>query len=427
MLDLRWIIENEATLRKKLQARNNFPTDSLDRILAQDGKRRELIQKVEKARARKNTISKEIPQKKKAGEDVAPLMAESTKIGQEMEAVDKELNEIQAQIDSDLLQIPNAFDDSVPVGSDAESNKEIHRIGEPRKFSFQPLDHHDLGIKLGIIDFDRAVRLAGPRFAALLGKGAKLERALIQFMLDLHTEQHGYTEMIPPFMANTKSNIGTTQLPKFKEDLFKIEGFDLYLIPTAEVPVTNFYREEVLDEEKLPIQFTAYTPCFRSEAGSYGRDTKGLIRQHQFDKVELVMFTKPEQSMEMHEKLTSHAEQVLKLLELPFRRMLLCSGDMGFGSVKTYDLEVWLPAQNTYREISSCSNFGDFQARRAMIRCKGKDGSKPRYLHTLNGSGLAVGRTLVAILENYQQEDGSILIPRALQKYTGFDRIGPAR
>ncbi|MGZ3694944.1 MAG: serine--tRNA ligase, partial [Bdellovibrionota bacterium] len=246
----------------------------------------------------------------------------------------------------------------------------------------------------------------------------------IQFMLDLHTEQHGYTEMIPPFMANTKANIGTTQLPKFKEDLFKIEGFDLYLIPTAEVPVTNFYREEILEEEKLPIQFTAYTPCFRSEAGSYGRDTKGLIRQHQFDKVELVMFAKPEQSMELHEKLTSHAEQVLKLLELPFRRMLLCSGDMGFGSVKTYDLEVWLPAQNTYREISSCSNFGDFQARRAMIRCKGKDGGKPRYLHTLNGSGLAVGRTLVAILENFQQEDGSILIPKALQKYTGFDRIG---
>ncbi|MGZ3713610.1 MAG: serine--tRNA ligase, partial [Bdellovibrionota bacterium] len=374
MLDLRWIIENEATLRKKLQARNNFPTDSLDRILASDGKRRALIQKVEAGRGRKNQISKEIPQKKKAGEDIAPLMAESTKIGQEMEAVDKELNEIQAQIDNDLLQLPNAFDDSVPVGSDAEGNKEIHRIGEPRKFSFKPLDHHDLGVKLGIIDFDRAVRLAAPRFAALLGKGAKLERALIQFMLDLHTEQHGYTEMIPPFMANTKANIGTTQLPKFKEDLFKIEGFDLYLIPTAEVPVTNFYREEILEEEKLPIQFTAYTPCFRSEAGSYGRDTKGLIRQHQFDKVELVMFAKPEQSMELHEKLTSHAEQVLKLLELPFRRMLLCSGDMGFGSVKTYDLEVWLPAQNTYREISSCSNFGDFQARRAMIRCKGKDG-----------------------------------------------------
>jgi seryl-tRNA synthetase len=427
MLDLRWIIENEATLRKKLQARNNFPTESLDRILASDGKRRALIQKVEAGRARKNTISKEIPQKKKAGEDIAALMAESTKIGQEMEAVDKELNEIQAQIDNDMLQLPNAFDDSVPVGSDEKGNREIHRIGEPKKFSFQPLDHHDLGVKLGIIDFDRAVRLAGPRFSALLGKGAKLERSLIQFMLDLHTEKHGYTEMIPPFMANTKANIGTTQLPKFKEDLFKIEGFDLYLIPTAEVPVTNFYREEILEEDKLPIQFTAYTPCFRSEAGSYGRDTKGLIRQHQFDKVELVMFSRPEQSMELHEKLTSHAEEVLKLLELPFRRMLLCTGDMGFGSVKTYDLEVWLPAQNTYREISSCSNFGDFQARRAMIRCKSKDGGKARFLHTLNGSGLAVGRTLVAILENYQQEDGSILIPKALQKYTGFDRIDAAR
>jgi seryl-tRNA synthetase len=423
MLDLRWIIENEATLRKKLAARNNFPTESLDRILANDGKRRALIQKVETARARKNQISKEIPQKKKAGEDIAPLMAESTRIGQEMESAEKEMNEIQAIVDADLLQLPNAFDDSVPVGKEAEDNKVIHTIGEPRKFSFKPLDHHDLGVKLGIIDFDRATRLAGPRFSALLGKGAKLERALTQFMLDLHTEQHGYTEMLPPFMANTKANVGTTQLPKFKEDLFKIEGFDLFLIPTAEVPVTNFYREEVLEEEKLPICFTAYTPCFRSEAGSYGRDTRGLIRQHQFDKVELVIFSKPEESMAMHEKLTGHAEEVLKRLELPFRRMLLCSGDMGFGSLKTYDLEVWLPAQNTYREISSCSNFGDFQARRAMIRSKAKDGGKPRFVHTLNGSGLAVGRTLVAILENYQQEDGSILIPKALQKYTGFDRI----
>ena len=423
MLDLRWMIENEAVLRKKLQARNNFPTESLDRILANDGKRRALIQKVETARARKNQISKEIPQKKKAGEDIASLMEESTRIGKEMEAAEKEMNEIQALVDNDLLQLPNAFDDSVPHGGGAEENKVVHTIGEPRKFSFKPQDHHDLGVKLGIIDFDRATRLAAPRFAALLGKGAKLERALIQFMLDLHTEQHGYKEILPPFMANTKANVGTTQLPKFKEDLFKLEGFDLYLIPTAEVPVTNFYREEILEEEKLPIFFTAYTPCFRSEAGSYGRDTRGLIRQHQFDKVELVIFSKPEDSWNMHEKLTAHAEEVLKRLELPFRRMLLCSGDMGFGSAKTYDLEVWLPAQNTYREISSCSNFGDFQARRAQIRCKGKDGGKPRFVHTLNGSALAVGRTLVAILENFQQEDGSVLIPKALQKYTGFDRI----
>ena len=427
MLDLRWIIENEATLRKKLQARNNFPTDSLDRILATDQRRRALIQQVEAARARKNQISKEIPQKKKAGEDTAPLMAESTKIGQEMEASDKELTALQEQMDQDLLQLPNAFDDSVPVGSDEKGNKEIHRRGEPKKLSFTPQDHHDLGVKLGILDFDRATRLASTRFTTLIGKGAKLQRALAQFMLDLHTEQHGYREMAPPLMGNTKTFIGTGQLPKFKEDQFKIEGMDLYLIPTAEVSVTNFYREEILDEDALPIRFTAHTPCFRAEAGPYGRDTRGLIRQHQFEKVELVMFCKPEQSAQLHEELTSHAEKVLDLLELPYRRMLLCSGDMGFGSTKTYDLEVWLPAQNTYREISSCSNFGDFQARRMATRFKGKGGGKPQFLHTLNGSGLAVGRTLVAILENYQQEDGSVLIPKALQKYTGFDRIEAPR
>jgi seryl-tRNA synthetase len=426
MLDLRWIVENEAVVRAKLKARNNFPTDSLDRILASDKKRRELIQKVEAGRARKNAISKEIPMKKKAGEDIAPLMAESTKIGQEMEASDKELTELQAAMDNDLLQIPNAFDDSVPHGAGAEDNKEVHRRGEPRKFSFTPLDHHDLGLKLGILDFDRATRMASTRFTTIIGKGARLERALAQFMLDLHSGSHGYTEMVPPFMANTKSFVGTTQLPKFKEDQFKIEGFDLYLIPTAEVTVTNFYREEILDEAQLPIKFTAYSPCFRAEAGSYGRDTRGLIRQHQFEKVELVAFTHPDQSMELHEQLTSHAEKVLDLLDLPYRRMLLCSGDMGFGSLKTYDLEVWLPAQNTYREISSCSNFGDFQARRMGTRFKGKEG-KPRFVHTLNGSGLAVGRTLVAILENYQQEDGSVLIPKALQKYTGFDRIEPVK
>jgi seryl-tRNA synthetase len=423
MLDLRWIIENEAVVRQKLAGRNNFPTEGLERILRADQTRRDLIQKVEAARARKNQISKDIPMKKKAGEDVAPLMAESTKISQEMEASEKALQELQAVMDADLLTIPNCFDDSVPIGSDEKGNKEVHKKGEPRKFSFPVKDHHDLGVQLGILDFDRATRMASTRFSALLGKGAKLERALIQFMLDLHTEKHGYTEMVPPFLCNSKAMVGTTQLPKFREDLFKIEGFDLFLIPTAEVPVTNFYREEILDESKLPQFFTAYTPCFRSEAGSYGRDTRGLIRQHQFDKVELVIFSHPDHSFELHEKLTAHAETVLELLELPYRRMLLCSGDMGFGSAKTYDLEVWLPAQNTYREISSCSNFVDFQARRAGIKFRGKDGGKPRFAHTLNGSGLAVGRTLVAILENYQQEDGSVLIPKALQKYTGFERI----
>lgn len=427
MLDLRWMLENEGKLREKLKARNNFPTEALDRILSTDSERRSLIQKVEAGRARKNAISKEIPQKKKAGEDIAGLMAESTRIGQEMEASEKALVDLQAAIDADMLQLPNAFDDSVPTGSDEHGNKEIHRRGTPRTFSFPVQDHADLGVKLGIIDFDRATRMASTRFSALVGKGARLERALAQFMLDLHTGDHGYTEVSPPLMGNSKAMTGTTQLPKFREDLFKVEGSDLFLIPTAEVTLTNFYREETLDEARLPIKFTGCTPCFRSEAGSYGRDTKGLIRQHQFTKVELVMFTHPEQSMELHEQLTSHAERVLDLLELPYRRMLLCSGDMGFGSMKTYDLEVWLPAQNTYREISSCSNFGDFQARRAGIKFKGKDGGKPRFAHTLNGSGLAVGRTLVAILENYQQEDGSVLVPKALQKYTGFDRIEAAR
>jgi seryl-tRNA synthetase len=422
MLDLRWILENEAKLRQKLQARNNFPTDALDRILASDGRRRELIQKVEGARARKNAISKEIPAIKKAGGDIASLMAESTKIGEDMAALDKELIEMQAATDADMLQLPNAFDDSVPVGSDEKGNKEVLKHGTVPTFSFKPLDHHDLGVKLGILDFDRATRLASTRFTTILGKGARLNRAIAQFMLDLHTQKHGYTEMAPPYICNTKAFIGTGQLPKFKEDQFKLEGTDLYLIPTSEVSVTNFYREEILDEASLPLRFTAYSPCFRAEAGSYGRDTRGLIRQHQFEKVELVVFAHPEKSMELHEQLTSHAEEVLKQLELPYRKMLLCSGDMGFAATKTYDLEVWLPAQNTYREISSCSNFGDFQARRMQCRFKGKEG-KPRLLHTLNGSGLAVGRTLVAILENYQQEDGSVLIPKALQKYTGFERI----
>jgi seryl-tRNA synthetase len=322
---------------------------------------------------------------------------------------------------------PNAFDDSVPLGNDEKGNKEIAKHGEPRSFAFKVKDHHDLGVDLGVLDFDRATRLASTRFTTVLGKGARLNRALSQFMLDLHAGSHGYQEMVPPFLANTKSFVGTGQLPKFKEDQFKIEGTDLYLIPTSEVSVTNFFQGEILDEAKLPYKFTAYSPCFRAEAGSYGRDTRGLIRQHQFEKVELVIVCHPEMSMALHEQLTAHAEEVLRQLELPYRKMLLCSGDMGFGSLKTYDLEVWLPAQGTYREISSCSNFGDFQARRMGTRFKGKEG-KPRFVHTLNGSGLAVGRTLVAILENYQQEDGSILVPKVLQKYTGFDRIEtPAR
>lgn len=424
MLDLKWIIENQDLLRRKLQDRN-FPVDIIERILREDSPRRNFLQQAEALRSKRNQIAKDIGVKKRNSEDVSELMNESQKINGELSSIDSGLAELQAKVDDLLLYVPNILHDSVPVGKDANENMETRRHGSPRDFTFKALDHHDLGLKLGVIDFDRATRMAGTRFSALLGKAAKLERSLIGFMLDLHTGTHGYTEMLPPFMANSKALTGTGQLPKFYEDLFKLEKIDLFMIPTAEVPLTNFHREEMLEEAKLPLLFTAYTPCFRSEAGSYGKDTKGLIRQHQFDKVELVMLSHPEKSEELHEKLVSHAEEVLKRLELPFRTMLLCSGDTGFGSAKTYDLEVWLPAQNTYREISSCSNFGEFQARRASIRFRPKDGGKPRFVHTLNGSGLAVGRTLVAILENYQQEDGTVLIPKALQKYTGFDRIEP--
>ena len=324
MLDLRWIIENETLIRKKLAARNNFPTDALERILASDGRRRELIQKVEGARARKNAISKEIPQIKKSGGDIAPLMAESTKIGDEMAGMEKELVDLQSSMEMDLLQIPNAFDDSVPIGSDEKGNREVLRWGEPRAFSFTALDHHDLGVNLGILDFDRATRLATTRFTTMLGQAARLNRAISQFMLDLHTREHGYLEVEPPFMVNSASLTGTGNLPKFEADLFKIAGdWDLYLVPTAEVPLTYLHRGEILDGRQLPIRYTAYTPCFRSEAGSYGADVRGLIRQHQFDKVELMAFTTAEDSYNEHERLTGCAEEVLKRLGLPFRTMLL--------------------------------------------------------------------------------------------------------
>jgi seryl-tRNA synthetase len=318
-----------------------------------------------------------------------------------------------------LLTVPNKPHSSVPVGSSEKENKIVAVEGEPTKFSFKAKEHFELGEKLGIIDFDRAGKTTGARFAFLKGAAAQLERALIQFMMDVQSQKNGYTEMIPPFIVNSKSLTGTGQFPKFKEDVFNLANTDYYLIPTAEVPVTNYYYDETLAEADLPKSFCAYSPCFRSEAGSYGKDTKGLIRQHQFNKVELMTFCHPNESYKVHEALTSHAEMILKLLELPYRKMLLCTGDMGFGSAKTYDLEVWLPGQNAYREISSCSNFEDFQARRANIRFKPKDGGKPQFVHTLNGSGLAVGRTLVAILENYQREDGSVAIPKALWNYMG--------
>lgn len=393
-------------------------TAILDRILDENKKRKDLITQAESSKSQQNKVSGEVAQLKRKGEDASKLIEEMGKLSSRVKEMEAEAQQADARVRDLLLTIPNKPHASVPVGGGAEDNKLVKAVGEPRKFSFKAKEHWELGEKLGILDFERAGKVTGTRFSFLRGAGARLERALIQFMMDTHSNKHGYEEMIPPFIANGRSMLGTGQLPKFKEDLFNLTGFDYYLIPTAEVPVTNYYAEEVLDEKDLPKSFCAYSPCFRSEAGSHGRDTKGLIRQHQFNKVELMTFAHPDKSHEVHEALTSHAEQILIDLDLPFRRMLLCTGDMGFGSAKTYDLEVWLPGQNEYREISSCSNFEDFQARRANIRFKAP-GGKPQFVHTLNGSGLAVGRTLIAILENYQQEDGSVKVPKALIPYMG--------
>ena len=393
--------------------------ETLEKIMQLASRRRETLTQSETAKANQNKLSAEIGRLKREGQDASQILAEVDQLKGRV----KELESISAQVDLEvqqlLLTIPNKPHASVPVGNSEKQNQVVKTFGEPKKFTFKPLEHFDLGEKLNIIDFDRAGKTTGARFAFLKGAAAQMERALIQFMMDLHSNQHGYTEMIPPFIVNSKSLTGTGQFPKFKEDVFHLENTDYYLIPTAEVPVTNYYCDETLNEDDLPRSFCAYSPCFRSEAGSYGKDTKGLVRQHQFNKVELMTFCHPDKSYEAHEALTSHAETVLQKLELPYRKMLLCTGDMGFGSAKTYDLEVWLPGQNTYREISSCSNFEDFQARRANIRFKPKDGGKPQFVHTLNGSGLAVGRTLIAILENYQQEDGSITIPEVLRPYMG--------
>ncbi len=394
-------------------------TETLERIMQLADKRRETMTQAETAKANQNKLSAEVGQLKREGKDASAILTEVEKLKGSV----KELEAMAGQVDSDvqqlLLTIPNKPHSSVPVGASEKENKIIKTVGEPTKFTFKPLEHFDIGEKLNIIDFDRAGKTTGARFVFLKGAAAQLERALMQFMMDIHSNQHGYTEMIPPFIVNSKSLTGTGQFPKFKEDVFHLENTDYYLIPTAEVPVTNYFYDETLPEGELPKSFCAYSPCFRSEAGSHGKDTKGLIRQHQFNKVELMTFCHPSESYETHEKLTSHAEKVLTELNLPYRKLLLCTGDMGFGSAKTYDLEVWLPGQNSYREISSCSNFEDFQSRRANIRFKPKDGGKPQFVHTLNGSGLAVGRTLVAVLENYQKEDGSVEIPKVLQPYMG--------
>src|ERR1700728_1597436 len=387
-----------------------------------DAQRRAAITESEQQLAERNQISREVGKLRKEGSDTSVLQERSRVLGENIAALAKTAEELDTRYRELLAGVPNIPHQSVPVGRSGADNIVIRTFGEPPAFDFEPKAHWDIGPDLGILDFERATKITGARFAVYFGLGAKLERALINFMLDTHTREHGYTEVLPPFAVNSASLYGTGQLPKFAADLFKLENTDYWLIPTAEVPVTNLFRDETLDGEKLPISFCAYTPCFRSEAGSYGRDVRGIIRQHQFQKVELVKFTRPEQSWDEHNKLTADAEDILQRLGLPFRTVVLCTGDMGFSSAKTYDIEVWLPGQNGYKEISSCSNFVAFQARRASIRAKSGQG-KADYVHTLNGSGLAVGRTWVAIVENYQQADGSVVIPEALRPYIGAERI----
>ena len=402
----------------------------LDRMLEVDASWREVLVQVEELKARRNVGSKEIGGLYRDGrqDEAEELKAEMSALGEEIKGLESHAKGFEAELSELELQIPNLFDESVPVGVDENDNR-VERIwGEHPDFDFEPKAHWDLGPELGIVDFERAAKIASSRFAVLRGKGAALERALISYMLDLHTGKHGYTEIIPPYLVNSASLFGTGQLPKFADDLFRVEDFDLYLVPTAEVPLTNLHRDETLDESELPVRYCAYTPCFRAEAGSHGRDVRGLIRQHQFHKVELVHFVRPEESWDRLEELCGHAEAVLQGLGLPYRVVTLASGDLGFSAAKTYDLEVWLPALDCYREISSCTNFTDFQARRAHLRYRPTEGGKSRHLHTLNGSGLAAGRTMVAVLENYQQADGSVVVPEVLRPYLGgLEVIEPNR
>jgi seryl-tRNA synthetase len=423
MLDMIWVRNHLEAVGTAL--RNRGERFDLDRFQQLDGDRRTALREVELLKARRNTASGEVARRKKEGKDAAEIIAEMRTVGDRIKELDAQAGSAETAMQELLLTLPNIPHESVPVGKSADDNPVMRTWGEPPRFAFEPLAHWDLGVALGLIDFDRAAKIAGARFAVMMGQGARLGRALINFMLDLHTREHGYTEVQPPFMVNEKAMTGTGNLPKFAADLFRVEPFGYFLIPTAEVPLTNLHREETLDGDLLPLSYTACTPCFRSEAGSYGKDVKGLIRQHQFDKVELVKVTKPEESFHALESLTANAERVLQLLELPYRVVTLCTGDMGFASMKTYDLEVWLPSFRTYREISSCSNCGDFQARRAGIRFRRDGKGKSEFVHTLNGSGLAVGRTLVALLENRQTKDGRITIPAALQPYFGAAEIAP--
>jgi seryl-tRNA synthetase len=429
MLDPAFVREHVDEVRTGLRNRGLDPDTILEPFAALDARRRDQILEVEGLKREQNAAGEEVARAKKQGLDPSGVFAANKARGQQIKQLEAALEEVEQKRTDLLMTVPNLPHPSVPVGKTADDNVEVRRHGEPRVFDFDPKPHWDIGTALGILDFERAAKMSGARFSVLMGAGARLARALINFMLELHTREHGYTEVEPPFLVNADALRGTGNLPKFEQDLFKIAGdWDLFLIPTAEVPLTNLYRGEILDGRQLPMRFTAYTPCFRSEAGSYGADVRGLIRQHQFDKVELVKFTTPDQSFDELETLTANAEEVLKRLDLPYRTVLLSTGDMGFASAKTYDIEVWLPSQKTYREISSCSNTMAFQARRANIKFRPHGTGKVEYVHTLNGSGLAVGRTLIAILENYQQNDGSVTIPPALRPYMGgLEVIAPAR
>jgi seryl-tRNA synthetase len=422
MLEAKYIREHLDEVRERLARRGQAV--NFDQFLEIDGERRKNLQEWERLRALQKKVSDEVSKKKREKQEASELIAEMKEVSQKMKELDVIVQEKEKALQDFLLMVPNLPHSSVPVGKDAADNVEVRRWGEIPRFDFKPKPHWDIGEELGILDFKTGAKLAGARFTVYLDLGAKLERALINFMLDLHTREHGYHEVFPPFMVNRTTMTGTGQLPKFEEELFKVEGTDYFLIPTAEVPVTNIHQDEVLEEGILPLYYTAYTACFRKEAGSYGKDVRGLIRQHQFNKVELVKVTRPEDSYDELEKLTSNAEEVLKRLKLPYRVITLCTGDLGFSAAKTYDIEVWLPGQDGFKEISSCSNCEDFQARRAKIRYRISGKSKTEYVHTLNGSGLAVGRTLIAILENYQQADGSVLIPEVLRSYMhGVERI----
>ena len=425
MLDLNFVRENLPLVEEKLRQRGMDPAAVLKDFREVDTQRRQAITEAETSKAQRNKASEEIAKLKKSGQDASSAMAATKDLREKIQSLEKTAADLDARLRDTLAGIPNLPHASVPIGHSADDNVEARQWGAPPKFDFTPKPHWDLGAELGILDLERAVKLTGARFAVYWDLGAKLERALMNFMLDLHTRQHGYTEVLPPYLVNSESMYGTGQLPKFASDLFRVPHGekDLWLIPTAEVPVTNLYRDEVLDQARLPISLTAYTPCFRSEAGSYGKDVRGIIRQHQFQKVELVKFARPENSYEEHEKLTHDAEEVLQKLGLHYRVMALCTGDMGAASAKTYDIEVWLPGQQVFREISSCSNFESYQARRANIRYRPEGKNKTEFVHTLNGSGLAVGRTWVAIVENYQQADGSVIIPEALRPYIGAERI----